>query len=580
MRHCIGKYSALGLVLAASVVLSERSVRAADFDVNGDVTVIGSTLAYDCASASAPSGTTVTGCPPIDTNKAPDLYWRDNAAAPSISATSARTSATLTIPAGATVVSARLYWSAILAGTPATPPVADPNVVLDRSGAGAFTSTITADATTTIPADGPGSPAIPFIQYRSSANVTSLVQLHGSGEYRITDVDSIPLTTTVTDSAYSAWHLVVVYSVPAAACRHVSVTDAPFKHVVGSTTSASSFSGFVFPSGGTASLTLIGYAGGARATGDAVKVDTTTLTNALNPGNNFFNDTRSLNGVAVAGLVPPLSGAADSMGGLDLDTVDLASILAPGDSVATVTASTTGDDFVFGGFVGSVSTNTAACLPTGDAGDGGDTGGDSNTDTGVADSGLDTSIPDVLGDVLPDALDAAVDTSTADTGIVDTSVVDTSIVDSALLDGDAASGDGGADGVADGGDVGSADGADSGGGDGGPDAIDGADGGGSDTGATTDTGGSSDTGASNDTGASTDGGGDGSTGDTSLTTDAANADSALANDDGGALTDDQYVAEGSGCKCETPRSMSNGSEEAFTLALVGATIVLVRRRRR
>lgn len=80
------------------------------------------------------------------------------------------------------------------------------------------------------------------------------------------------------------------------------------------------------------------------------------LGDALNPVNNFFNSTRSRLGSAllVAGDLPQLTGAPNSMSGIDLDIVDITSKLTPGQTQATVTASTAGDGFLLSGFITSI----------------------------------------------------------------------------------------------------------------------------------------------------------------------------------------------------------------------------------
>ena len=66
---------------------------------HGDVVVFGSTLGFDCgAGLPAPAGSTASCGGQINiADGAPDLWWRDDIADASITATQARTSATLTL---------------------------------------------------------------------------------------------------------------------------------------------------------------------------------------------------------------------------------------------------------------------------------------------------------------------------------------------------------------------------------------------------------------------------------------------------------------------------------------------------
>src|SRR5213078_2467096 len=114
----------------------------------------------------------------------------------------ARSAAILSIPSGATITYARLYWSA--AGTTAA---GGTTATLSRAGTGAFSSTITADATST--GATTGSDAHNY--YQSTAEVTSIVQSHGTGVYRVGGIDSVTLAETNTETLYAAWWLVVFY---------------------------------------------------------------------------------------------------------------------------------------------------------------------------------------------------------------------------------------------------------------------------------------------------------------------------------------------------------------------------------
>src|SRR5262249_9393706 len=83
----------------------------------------------------------------------------------------------------------------------------------------------------------------------------------------------------------------------------------------------------------------------------------TLLSNAINPPTDFFNGSRSFLGkpVSVVGDLPQLSGAADSYSSIDMDVIDVTPQLKKGDTMATITASSTGDVYLLGAFITSIS---------------------------------------------------------------------------------------------------------------------------------------------------------------------------------------------------------------------------------
>src|SRR5687768_12241039 len=88
----------------------------------GDFVLIGNTLAHDCAASTpAPTVGTVGACGTPETlaDAAPDIYWRADSplagqaeANNTIAPSAARSTAVLTLPTGARVTHAYLYWAA------------------------------------------------------------------------------------------------------------------------------------------------------------------------------------------------------------------------------------------------------------------------------------------------------------------------------------------------------------------------------------------------------------------------------------------------------------------------------------
>jgi uncharacterized repeat protein (TIGR01451 family)/MYXO-CTERM domain-containing protein len=332
---------------AASAAPTERKT----LDLRGDVVAIGNTMGWDCGRSSGePAGSTVTCTGVLESDNAPDLYWRDNTATATLDARSARTSANLTLPTGATVTYARLYWSG-LKDNVTTPLLPDPQVTLDFEGGASLV--VNADASSSLTATGPGSPVVPYIAYQSTADVTTFVQANGARAYRVTGIDGIALNGVATENAYSAWTLVVAYSLPDAPYRRVSLFDG--LDVVNATSASFTATGFRVPSTARGKLIVWAYDGDHGVTTDSLMFKTTTLSNAINPATDFFNSSRSELSVAVAGAVPAISGVAGTMAGYDLDTVDVGALLAAGDTTATVTvAGSATEEFWFGGGVTSI----------------------------------------------------------------------------------------------------------------------------------------------------------------------------------------------------------------------------------
>ncbi|MEP7124399.1 MAG: isopeptide-forming domain-containing fimbrial protein [Byssovorax sp.] len=353
-RSLLGFLAATGaLVGSPSPAHADNPVLRHQEDLHGDVAVFGSTLGYDCgAGVAVPAGASAACAGQTNiTDTAPDLFWRDNVANATITAVQARTSATLVLPPGAQVTYARLYWGALKDGA-----AADTTAVIDYLGGPI--KTITADQTWVVPY-GVAHPTWNY--YQSSGDATDYVSTWGAGDFRITDVEALPLPSYAfdVDRAFSAWTLVVFYDLPAGQLRNLALFDSflPIDPVVPATASAKvTLDGFLIPQGFSAQMTAFTYEGDDIYNGDHFTLNGAQLTDAKNPADNFFNSSRSNLGVAVSGAqdVPKLSGAPGSMAGYDLDTVDVTSHLAPGATSCDVGADSAKDIFFLGGFITSV----------------------------------------------------------------------------------------------------------------------------------------------------------------------------------------------------------------------------------
>ncbi len=350
--------------LAAALAASTGVAHAApalrvQVDQHGDFLLIGNTLGYDCAVGTpAPIvvGTLAAdACAQSATNlgdSSPDVFWQ--ADAPALGSAladtttlpaAARSTAVLTVPAGATVTHAFLYWAATN-----TTGVADTQVTLDRVGAGGF-GPITVDAVDSwVPGTDDG--------YQSVADVTALVQQVGSGAFRVSDIDVAPFANVDKDVLFGGFWMVVFYQLDTDPLRNLALFDG-FDVVKSGSNQSATLSGFLVPSTGfTGKLGVVAFEGDNTGTGDKLLFNNVALSDTQNPVNNFFNSTRSWLGspVSVAGDLPQLTGTPGSYAGVDLDVVDITGQLTMGQSSAPIQATTTGDTYFLGGFITSIST--------------------------------------------------------------------------------------------------------------------------------------------------------------------------------------------------------------------------------
>ncbi|MDF3067133.1 MAG: putative cell surface protein [Polyangiaceae bacterium] len=354
-KRLISSLIALTAACVASGVQAAPTLRK-QVDQKGDFVMFGNTLGYECAAnvSAAPVVGTVNCLGTTDTgDSAPDLFWESDApmvgqarASVAVSAAEARSTAILSIPANATITYARIYWAGMLA-TPMSP---DASVRIERGAV--LDASVNADESFTIERGGNRS------WYQSTAEVTSLLTTHKGGAYRVSGVGSVGLNTLESNDPMLGWVMVVFYSLPTDPPRNLTLFDG--LDLVSPNGSAQvPITGFLVPNAGfDAKLGVIAYEGESQLAGDALSFNGTALSNAINPVDNFFNSSRSNLGaaVSVAGDLPQLAGTAASMAGMDLDVVNVKPQLAAGATSATIVASTTGDTYMIGGFVTSIST--------------------------------------------------------------------------------------------------------------------------------------------------------------------------------------------------------------------------------
>ncbi len=421
------------LVLAGALngllgMLSAKDAEAAQtlrvqVDQHGDFTMIGNTLGQDCGpGVVAPVVGTVGNCGLFTADTAPDVFWRSQSSAMNPATTAqadititnanARSTAVLSIPTGASITHAYLYWAARNSGG------ADSTATLDRPGG--FTSNVTADQTYTLTA---GTDTV----YESVANVTSTVTKQGEGAYRVAGVDATNFVNLNQDVTFAAWSLVVFYQLATDPTRNLALFDGLDGIATGAPSSVS-LSGFLVPNAGfDAKLGVITYEGDDQLTGDSLLFGKAPLSNAdrlsdaLNPINNFFNSTRSNLGsaVSVTGDLPQLAGTARSMSSYDLDIVDITSHVSAGQTSADIQATTNNDTYYLGAFVTSISTFkpdfNSSTKTVADLNGGSVLPGDTLEYTiDAANTGNDTAVGVVLTDVVPTGVTYVANSTTVD----------------------------------------------------------------------------------------------------------------------------------------------------------------------
>lgn len=411
MRHRspqLHRARAIGGSIAAAIALLSAGdagaapVLRAQVVQTGDFALIGNTIGHDCGPGTpAPMVGSVGNCGAGTADTAPDVFWQADfpangqATADTSIAANRKSTAVLSLPPGAVVTHAYLYWASSAPGA-----AADPGARVDRPGTfftllNALTSYGATDAGTGI------------FYYQSVADVTSIVQQYGSGAYRVGGFAARALVGQTQDILFTAWWMVVLYQVPGSPLRTLTVNEG-LDLIAPAAPSLANVTGLAVPSGASGRLGVIAFDGDNQNTGDQLFFSNALLSDAQNPANNFFNGTRSSLGapVSIAGDLPRLTGGPQSMSGIDLDQVDVSALLSAGQSSATILASTTGDVFLLGGLVTSISaakpdlsTSTKAALDI----NGGATfpGEVVEYTITVTNSGEDASAGTVLTDQLP-----------------------------------------------------------------------------------------------------------------------------------------------------------------------------------
>jgi hypothetical protein len=324
----------LGATLALALVAAPA--RAADTPfaprfaqtARGDITAVGNTV-LTCPTATA-------GCPNAQGGIGATLNnnnWNMtpvNVAGGTVNSSSA----TVTLPAGATVLWAGLYWGAdTSAGTngAVAPTAAAKGTVKLKVPGGSYQS-ISAAAADVLTS------SLQATRYRAFRDVTALVTAGGSGVYSVADIQA-----GTGQDRFGGWGLMVAYRDNAQPIRRLNVYDG-----LGTVDSGHTFSTVIAPfhTPATGTVTtkagLLSYEGDASLATETATFNGQPLTDALNPANNAMNSTIEAGGTRFSAKTPDYV----NQFGFDLDTFTNAGALINDQSSATLAFSSTNEYFM------------------------------------------------------------------------------------------------------------------------------------------------------------------------------------------------------------------------------------------
>lgn len=230
--------------------------------------------------------------------------------------------ATLSMPAGSTVLFAGLYWG--FSAMPATRPAT--TMLLKAEGDAYRTITASTFGSTGSKSNG------------GFADVTAYVQDHGATTYYGANIPVTQTGTTAASDSWGGWTLVVAYRDATATPHNLSIFDGFLQANSSNPLVSTAVSGFTAPPTGTVQTRagLVGYDGDRTAVGDYVRINGTNVSNSLNPASNVFNSTVSIDSANVVSRNP---GYTNTMG-LDADLIQADGTIPNSATSATLQATT------------------------------------------------------------------------------------------------------------------------------------------------------------------------------------------------------------------------------------------------
>ncbi len=284
----------------------------------GDLQMIGNTaMTCPIAAPGCAAGRAGTGTPAENNNNGYAMEYVD---VDGDATTFSSSSADLTLPAGATVLFAGLYWGGESSAT-------DPErgaVKLDTPGPGGY-SDLTAQVLDT---EGQ--------LYHAFEDVTAQVAAAGSGTYTVANLRGNPGINNM----FGGWSLVIAYQDSASPRQNIIVFDGLQRATVFGGVSIP-VSGLTTPDSGpvNTSFGFVSYESDAGAPDETVTLDGTTISDSLNPANNVMNSSITRRGTRISAKNPDYVNQL----GYDVDLLAADGILTPGSTSATVEIETAGD---------------------------------------------------------------------------------------------------------------------------------------------------------------------------------------------------------------------------------------------
>jgi uncharacterized repeat protein (TIGR01451 family) len=304
---------------------------------NGDIVFVANTVT-SCPTTAPECGPSQQGVGAksdfLNNNFYSMVYVNVDTATPGlINSSSADLALPGSLSANQSVLFAGLYWGGRTTKT-------SRNQVLFRTPGAGYTTVTGALTGTPVP----GSATTPEA-YQMFANVTSIVQAAGAGTYTVANVQ-----TDLGTDRYGAWGLVVVVRDPSQPPRNLTVFDGfgAVQTTGGNTTVDIGVSGFKTPPAGpvNARVGVIAYEGDLGFNGDTLQLASPppnfkTLTDTLNPPDNFFNSTISRLGQRVTTKNPDFVNQL----AFDADIVNATGIIPNSATSATLRLTTTGETY-------------------------------------------------------------------------------------------------------------------------------------------------------------------------------------------------------------------------------------------
>ncbi|MGZ4179392.1 MAG: hypothetical protein ACXVUL_01720 [Solirubrobacteraceae bacterium] len=319
--------AALGL--APSAIADRAFTPRFSTNASGDIAIVGNTLetcqaaAADCASARKGDGSSLNNNSFVMERVDVDRTMFDSS------------SARLSLPAGARVLFAGLYYGArTTAGTkgkaaPDPSPAGLRTVDLKLPGAARF-ERLTAAVDQSSEVTG---------AYGAFVDVTGQVRGSGSGVYTVANVQA-----ATGEDRYAGWALVVAYEAFGDPPRNLTVFDGLQSVTQSKPALTIPVSGFQTPLSGPVrtKLGFVAYEGDRGLTGDSATLDGKALSDAVNPANNLFNSAISVDGRNLTDKTPDYVNQL----GFDAKLIRIDGTLANGATSAKIALRTSSDQYL------------------------------------------------------------------------------------------------------------------------------------------------------------------------------------------------------------------------------------------